>query len=51
MVYRNGDKYEGEWINGKREGNGNITFSKDNAHERVMIQVNGRMINRLEWAF
>jgi hypothetical protein len=35
MLYRNGDKYEGEWVNGKRHGIGNITFAEDNEKNRV----------------
>jgi len=29
MLYRNSDKYEGEWESGKREGTGNLTYSND----------------------
>jgi hypothetical protein len=40
MIYRNGDKYEGEWMDGKRHGSGNSTYAQDDPYDRKLYSGN-----------
>ena len=33
MIYKNGDKYDGDWVNGKREGKGIMTYSNGGKYD------------------
>ncbi len=40
MIYRNGDKYEGEWLAGSRHGTGNLTFAENDEFDRKFYSGN-----------
>ena len=40
MIYKNGDKYKGNWKNDKREGKG-----------KIILRLLGRVLGRFKFAF
>jgi hypothetical protein len=37
MIFTNGDKYEGEWLNSKKEGKGVYEFSNNDYYEGMFV--------------
>jgi hypothetical protein len=60
MRYANGNVYEGEWCDGKREGWGKMTYGEENIHEGMwennvqhgwgrIISLDGEVTAEGEW--
>ena len=43
-LYQNGDSYEGDWVNGKRDGKGKMIYANGDAYEGDWVNGKGKMI-------
>ena len=56
FYWNDGDRYEGDWVNGERTGKGKLTFANGDVYEGDFVvdgvrnRNNGKLTWRVEWA-